>query len=602
MLPIDANTTPEGQCDATFDGWTCWHAAEAGATAQEVCSEFAYSNVGPTCHHFSSKRCFDNATWELQTDYSTCSITPRLLRRYHFHIAMLAFSIASCLPAVIIFFFYKRLRMTRVALHRNLLIAIIVRNVLVIISRTELYIDEITNTGDTSMSTHSIACRALSIAERVAGNAVFVCMLVEGIYLHRLIVAVFRKKLNIKWLYAIGAVIAIIPVVAWATVMGIYNDHSCWVIYTVDHVQWILDGPRITILLINTILFVDVLRVLLTKIRNAENANQLSTAKTTLFLMPIFGCQFLLTAFRPNTTNCVGEQVYFYIAYSVEGLQGFIVAMLYCYVNKEVRMLLKTTYRKTESAVVSRVRGDSQYPRMSIDPKSDRRLTYSTAVPSHSVDDPKDHGRTITPKLHVAEIISIQASERLADILEPVYETIESGVINEGYDYLERSSVDNDSAYIVNRDPRGDNYYGFTNVSSVSIDCQDWIKCVSSPSSSIYNNSLNDYDNKYLDRKFPNPKLKEFIEDKKRLSAYDNIIEAETSQEKCVSPDENAGCSNEPKSDDEVIDNEYVDCYDNMLNEIMQYMETTDSNSVQLNPNKLCPNRTDDEKIVFVDE
>lgn len=61
-----------------------------------------------------------------------------------------------------------------------------------------------------------------------------------------------------------------------------------------------------------------------------------STTKATLFLMPIFGTQFLLTAFRPNTTNCTGEQAYFYIAYTVEGLQGFIVAMLYCYVNKEV--------------------------------------------------------------------------------------------------------------------------------------------------------------------------------------------------------------------------------------------------------------------------
>lgn len=87
---------------------------------------------------YSSKQCFGDSTWELQTDYSTCSITPRLLRRYRFHIAVLSFSIASCLPAVFIFFFYKRLRVTRVALHRNLLIAIIARNVLVIISRSEV--------------------------------------------------------------------------------------------------------------------------------------------------------------------------------------------------------------------------------------------------------------------------------------------------------------------------------------------------------------------------------------------------------------------------------------------------------------------------------
>lgn len=57
--------------------------------------------------------------------------------------------------------------------------------------------------------------------------------------------------------------------------MGVLNDHSCWVVYTVEHIQWILDAPRIAILLINLVLFIDVLRVLLTKIRNSENANQL---------------------------------------------------------------------------------------------------------------------------------------------------------------------------------------------------------------------------------------------------------------------------------------------------------------------------------------
>lgn len=54
------------------------------------------------------------------------------------------------------------------------------------------------------MSIHSIACRVLAFAERFFGNAVFVCMLVEGIYLHRTIVTVFRRNLNIRLLYAIG--------------------------------------------------------------------------------------------------------------------------------------------------------------------------------------------------------------------------------------------------------------------------------------------------------------------------------------------------------------------------------------------------------------
>lgn len=68
----------------------------------------------------------------------------------------------------------------------------------------QVYIDELTNSGDTVMATHSVACRLLAIAEKTAVNMVFVAMLVEGIYLHRMIVAIFRNKMNVKWLYGIG--------------------------------------------------------------------------------------------------------------------------------------------------------------------------------------------------------------------------------------------------------------------------------------------------------------------------------------------------------------------------------------------------------------
>lgn len=256
-------------------------------------------------------------------------------------------------------------------------------------------------------------------------------------------------------------------------------------------------------------------------------------------------------------------------------------------------MLLKATYRKTESAVVSRVRRDSSYPRMSIDPKSDRRFTYSTNVPAQK-DDPKDQYATVAPKLHVAEIISIQASERLADILEPVYETIENGVINEGYDSLERSSVDNDSGFIANRDSKGDTYYGFTNVSSVSIDCQDWIKCISSPSSSVYNNSLNDYETRYLEKRFPNhPKLRELAEARKRLSSQDIPRESDKHIQNAVEAQKPDIDQHKNRYDN---DTEYEDC-DDMFEEIMQYI-TTDLPD----PDQLSPNRKDGEKIIFVDE
>lgn len=244
-------------------------------------------------------------------------------------------------------------------------------------------------------------------------------------------------------------------------------------------------------------------------------------------------------------------------------------------------MLVKATYKKTENAVVSRVRRDSTHPSFA---NSDRRMTYSTALPPKS-DDIKDQYATVRPKLHVAEIISIQASERLAEILDPVYETIENGVTNEGYDSLDRSDADNDSGFIPNRLNK-EEYYGFTNASSVSIDCQDWIRCISSPSSSVYDNSLNDYETKYLEHKFPNhpkPKARRRAEEGEMSDfSQDNIQEYRDGVQEEIS--------------------EYEDSED-MLGEIMHYMENSDNlndNMVILDPRVLCPNRKDREKIVFV--
>ncbi|CAG9134136.1 unnamed protein product [Plutella xylostella] len=540
MLPAFVLGRASGTCRGTWDGWSCWAKAEAGSVVAQVCPDFAYSNSGPSCEHYSSKQCNPNGTWSEQTDYSTCSVAPRLLRRYRFHIAILATSIAACVPAVLVFVVYRRLRVTRVALHRNLLIAIIVRNVAVIVSRTEIYIDELSSSTTSSvLSANGVGCRILAALERASVNAVFVCMLIEGVYLHRLIVAVFKKKISERLLYGVGAVITIVPVIIWAALMAVYNDHSCWVVYSVANIQWVLDAPRIAILLVNTLLFLDILRALLTaKIRNAESTNQLNTTKATLFLMPLFGTQFLLTAFRPQTASCVLEQAYYYCTYSLESLQGAVVALLYCYANKEVHNLVKATYKKTEESVVSIVNRDGNYRRAT-------KAAFSSSA--HSSDKelyPRDN-----PALHTAEIISINPSERFAEILEPVYETVVP-CVNEGYDSLDRMEVELDARKVKSYDS-----------SSGSFEVQDWVGDISAGSSSC-EGSL-DYNG--LDDKCGHGDAE-----------LDRFSDA---------------CERNPRISTDSM----------MFDEIMQIVEFGESSGVLLDPSLLSPNRKTEDKIVFLD-
>ena len=238
---------------------------------------------------------------------------------------------------------------------------------------------------------------------------------------------------------------------------------------------------------------------------------------------------------------------------------------------------------------------------MSTGPNSDRRITCSTALPSPS-EDGKDQYATIRPRLHVAEIISIQASERLAEILEPVYETIQNGVTNQGYDSLDRSDLDTDSGFIPNRDRdfKVDDYYGFTNASSISINCQDWIQCVSSPSSSVYNNSLNDYETKCLEKKNPNQsKLRDISEDREKNS------DQKVANWNCDLTDEDVKKGNSPEKEPVALKTKDEAVYnngENMLDEIMRCMEPEDEAIDKLDPNVLTPNRPDSDKIVFVNE
>lgn len=252
-------------------------------------------------------------------------------------------------------------------------------------------------------------------------------------------------------------------------------------------------------------------------------------------------------------------------------------------------MLVKATYKKTEEAVVSRVRGES-YNRPSIDPNS-RRLTYSTNIPSHYGEE-KDN--PVAPNIHVAEIISIQASERLAEILEPIYETIESGIANEGYDSLERGA-----SYPANMD-RVDDYYGFAAANGLNAN-QGWLRCVSSPESSIFNSSHSE-----LNKKEPNEKNSDYDDMSSRAANDKNKKDKNISKNTPETPKDIVTGYNYPDPEDLYELNQPdnpLNTEDNasMLEAIMQYIETNENKDVELNPDLLSPNRKPDDKIMFVD-
>ena len=60
--------------------------------------------------------------------------------------------------------------------------------------------------------------------------------------------------------------------------------------------------------------------------------------RATLVLLPLFGTHFVVTIYRPPSIpgSCKWIELYYYVDYILDGLQGFLVALIFCYVNGEV--------------------------------------------------------------------------------------------------------------------------------------------------------------------------------------------------------------------------------------------------------------------------
>lgn len=133
--------------------------------------------------------------------------------------------------------------------------------------------------------------------------------------------------------------LSLTPALVWAGVKATQYDVYCWIVDD-SWRQWIIDGSRYVLLGANTIFLIDILRVILWKVRDAvANSSQHTrfTLRATLVLLPLFGVQFIMMSQRPIDAPCFWDSFFYYVSYTIDGLQGVIVSLLYCYLNKEVR-------------------------------------------------------------------------------------------------------------------------------------------------------------------------------------------------------------------------------------------------------------------------
>nr|XP_057922303.1 vasoactive intestinal polypeptide receptor-like isoform X1 [Doryrhamphus excisus]XP_057922304.1 vasoactive intestinal polypeptide receptor-like isoform X1 [Doryrhamphus excisus] len=344
-------------CSGMWDKITCWPNADVGDVVTIPCPKYLlyFSMELPTRKRNLSKTCTEDGWTPISIDsyIIDCGYNPNNTMDDHTGDFLDAIkvgytighsvSLISLTAAIVILCLFRKLHCTRNYIHMHLFVSFILKGIAVFIKDVVLYgVDE----ADSCQS--SVGCKAGVVFFHYGVMACFFWLLVEGLYLHALLaVSFFSERKYFWWYILIGWGAPAIFMSAWVITKVCLNDLSCWDIID-DKPWWIIKTPVLVTIFVNFILFMCIIRILRQKMNcpdiGRKESNQYSRlAKSTLLLIPLFGINYLLFAFIPDHIQPQLRMVFDLILGS---FQGFVVAVLYCFLNGEVQAEMKRKWRR----------------------------------------------------------------------------------------------------------------------------------------------------------------------------------------------------------------------------------------------------------------
>uniref|UniRef100_A0A673TM79 Vasoactive intestinal peptide receptor 2 n=1 Tax=Suricata suricatta TaxID=37032 RepID=A0A673TM79_SURSU len=152
--------------------------------------------------------------------------------------------------------------------------------------------------------TLQVGCKLSLVLFQYCIMANFYWLLVEGLYLHTLLVAIFSPGRRFVAYLLIGWGIPTICTGAWTAARLSLEDTGCW--DTNDHSVpwWLIRTPILVSIIVNFVLFVSIIRILLQKLTSPDiGGNDQSQykrlTKSTLLLIPLFGVHYMVFAVFP---------------------------------------------------------------------------------------------------------------------------------------------------------------------------------------------------------------------------------------------------------------------------------------------------------------
>ncbi|KAJ1136696.1 hypothetical protein NDU88_003111 [Pleurodeles waltl] len=366
-------------CFAEWDGIICWPSVQKNELVSVRCPEYIY-DFNHKGHAY--RRCDSTGRWEFAlginktwANYSECTkfLSPEhrnhekeVFDRLHLiYTVGYSISLASLFVAVCILCYFKRLHCTRNYIHIHLFASFICRASSIFVKDVVLYSisvpEELGNVridGAKSELGPSAGHRPPMVGCKLAVTLFLYFLatnhywiLVEGLYLHSLIFMVFLSDKNYFWaLTIIGWGVPAVFVSVWASVRASLADTQCWDL-SAGKMKWIYQTPILAAIVINFFLFLNIVRVLASKLWET-NTGKLDPRqqyrkllKSTLVLIPLFGVHYVVFMAMPYTEVMgILWQIQMHYEMFFNSSQGFFVAIIYCFCNGEVQAEIKKAW------------------------------------------------------------------------------------------------------------------------------------------------------------------------------------------------------------------------------------------------------------------
>ncbi|XP_014486097.1 PREDICTED: vasoactive intestinal polypeptide receptor 2-like isoform X2 [Dinoponera quadriceps] len=387
------NIVEAGWCPETWDGLSCWNSTPPGKLAFQPCP---YYFIGFNDQANASKQCmldgewfFNVATGTTWSNYSQCytqqthlllntsdvqttNITlikkflpiVKTISKLGYTISLFTLIFAFCILATI-----KKLRCPRNILHMHLFASFMMRAFMGLL-KDMLFVSGIGTSnvvvpdGDGYWlvdETDNWHCKMVTSLWQYFLLANYFWILMEGIYLHNLVIlALFTDANSSIAAYIIsGWGLPAIFILPWVVTRIMFENTYCWTTNLQPLVFLLIRVPTIFSILINFVLFVNIVWVLLSKLKSSvleETQRYKQWTRSTLVLMPLFGVHY---AVFMGMSYSIGKNETVEVTWLLSdqlfaSLQGFFVAVLYCFLNGEVRAEVSRALR---SSKWSRLRG-----------------------------------------------------------------------------------------------------------------------------------------------------------------------------------------------------------------------------------------------------